>query len=176
MVSSTGLGDYTHLNQEVIPDAGDIQVIKQHGGYAVCSWGKFPLFEFKDVYRFCSPNTNLASFMKMHGAEETYQWLTSWQKMDQDHLPPVEEFATGLVEGENVLGKTEQENYNHLQYVWQENNMTNMHDFLKWYQMLDVIPFAQAVKGVIAPYHKTEPHPTMDEVVIRDRLDGVDIL
>ena len=114
--------------------------------------------------------------MKMHGAEDTYQWLTSWQKMDQDHLPPVEEFATGLVEGENVLGKTEQENYNHLQYVWQENNMTSMHDFLKWYQMLDVIPFAQAVKGWIAPYHKTEPHPTMDEVVIRDRLDGVDIL
>ena len=46
----------------------------------------------------------------MHGAEEEkghfpYQWLTSWQKLDQDHLPPVEEFATGLVEGENVLGK-----------------------------------------------------------------------
>ena len=176
------LGDYTHLNPEVVPDAGDIQVIKQHGGYTAFSWVK--LLEFKNVYRFCSPNTNPASFMKMHGAEEEkghfpYQWLTSWDKLDQDHLPPVEEFATGLVEGENVLGKTEQEiqeNYTHLQHVWQENHMTSMHNFLKWYQMLDVVPFTQAVKGWIAPYHKTEQHPTMDEVVIRDRLDGVDIL
>ena len=62
------LGDYTHLNPEVAPDAGDILVIKQHGGYTAFSWGK--LLEFKDVYQFCSPNTNLASFMKMHGAEE----------------------------------------------------------------------------------------------------------
>ena len=45
------LGDYTHLNPEVVPDAGDIQVIKQHGGYTAFSWCK--LLEFKDVYRFC---------------------------------------------------------------------------------------------------------------------------
>ena len=179
------LGDYSHLQPEVLPDPGDINVIKQHGGYTVFSWGS--LIEFKDVYKFCSPNTNLASFMKMHGAEEAkgffpYQWLTSWDKLAQDHLPPVEEFATGLVEGESVLGATEEqiaENYAELQQVWRDKDMQTMHDFLQWYNMLDVVPFAQAIKGWLAPYHKTVPHPTLftDEgVYMRDPLEGVDIL
>ena len=176
------LGDYSHLDPETIPEAGDIEVIKQHGGYTAFYWGK--LLEFKDVYRFCSPNTNLASFMKMHGAEEAkghfpYQWLTSYNKLDQDHLPPIEDFATGLVAGENVLGRTDQEignNYAHLLDVWHEHGMESMHDFLRWYNMLDVTPFAQAIKNWIAPYHKTELHPSMEGVHIRDRLDGVDIL
>ena len=51
-----------------------------------------------------------------------------------------------------------------------------MHDFLRWYNMLDVTPFAQAIKNWIAPYHKTELHPSLQGVHIRDRLDGVDIL
>ena len=62
------LGDYTHLNPEVMPEGGDISVIKQHGGYTAFFWGK--LITFKDVYKFCAPNTNLANFMKMHMAQE----------------------------------------------------------------------------------------------------------
>ena len=178
------LGDYSHLKPEVMPDSGDIGVIKQHGGYTAFSWGQ--LLTFKDVYKFCSPNTNLASFMKMHGADEEkgffpYQWLTSWDKLSQDHLPSIQEFETGLVEGENLLGKTEEEireNYEGLERVWRENNMQNMRHFLQWYNMLDVRPFAQSIKAWIAPYHKVEPHPTLynDGVMIRDRLDGVDLL
>ena len=61
------LGEYSHLEQENLPEPADIHVIKQHGGYTQLSWGQ--LLDFKDVYKFCSPNTNLVSFMKINGAE-----------------------------------------------------------------------------------------------------------
>ena len=32
------LGDYSHLDPETIPEAGDIEVIKQHGGYTAFYW------------------------------------------------------------------------------------------------------------------------------------------
>ena len=175
------LGEYSHLEEENLPEPADIHVIKQHGGYTQLSWGQ--LLDFKDFYKFCSPNTNLASFMKINGAEESkgffpYQCLSSFDNLSQNHLPQIEDFNTGLLAGENLLGKTPEEikaNYEYLKQVWEENEMENMQCFLKQYQLIDVRPFAVAVKNWLKGYHKTEEKVEYDGVT-RHMTDGVDIL
>ena len=45
------------------------------------------------------------------------------------------------------------ENYSYLQSVWEDNNMQNFSDFLKWYNNKDVVPTLQAMQKMIKFYH-----------------------
>ena len=43
-------------------------------------------------------------------------------------------------------------NYSYLQSVWENNNMQNFSDFLKWYNNKDVVPTLQAMQKMIEFY------------------------
>ena len=45
------------------------------------------------------------------------------------------------------------ENFSYLQSVWENNNMQNFSDFLKWYNKKDVVPTLEAIQKMIEFYH-----------------------
>ena len=60
-------------------------------------------------------------------------------KLDQDHLPPYNEWYNSL-QGKNI----DTEDYEYCKEVRNDNNMTRMNDFLRWYNNCDVIPMVEA--------------------------------
>jgi hypothetical protein len=169
----------------------NIGVIKQAGGYSSISIRG--IMVFKDMYKFCSPNTTLEKFMSSYnktGDSEgkgvfPYEWLTSVDKLDDDHLPEIQHWFSTL-KNENKLGDTEAKQsakLAELQVIWQSEGMTTMKDFLRWYNRLDVIPFCSAIKVWLKTYHKwTEGYEDEDQnyeyeyYSIPDPENGVDIL
>ena len=57
-------------------------------------------------------------------------------KLRRDRIPP-----------------TGDENYSYLQSVWENDNMQNFLDFLKWYNNKDVVPTLEAMQKMIEFYH-----------------------
>ena len=51
------------------------------------------------------------------------------------------------------IPQTGAENYSYLQSVWENNNMQNFSDFLKWYNNKDVVPTLEAMQKMIEFYH-----------------------
>ena len=111
-----------------------------------------------------------------------YEWFDCPKKMDKKELPPYDSFFS-ILRNSNPLEKlyndfqnlvnsglsTEQavaklrmdripptgaENYSYLQSVWENNNMENFSDFLKWYNNKDVVPTLEAMQKMIEFYHK----------------------
>ena len=76
-----------------------------------------------------------------------YEWLDSYDKLDQDHLPPYNEWYSSL-KGKNI----DTEDYEYCKEVWNDNNMTSMHDFLRWYNNCDVVPMVEALDKMFVFY------------------------
>ena len=45
------------------------------------------------------------------------------------------------------------ENYQHLQQIWKQEQMSSFKDFLRWYNNEDVVPTLEAMQKMIAFYH-----------------------
>ena len=108
-------------------------------------------------------------------------WFGCPEKMNNTEFPPYDSFFS-VLRNSNPLEKdyndfqnlvnsgltTEQavaelrmdripptgaENYSFLQNVWENNNMQNFSDFLKWYYNKDVVPTLEAMQKMIESYH-----------------------
>ena len=104
-------------------------------------------FRFLDITNFLAAGSSYSSFLKAFDIAENkgffpYSYLDHPDKLNDTQLPPYEDFFSDL-KGENVLGKPE--NYAIVQNIWRENNMQTFKDFLRYYNLLDVLPFVQAV-------------------------------
>ncbi len=142
------------------------EIIKKNSAYASISVENFI---FLDVSHFLAPGSSYSKFLKAFGIEEKksffpYEWLSSADKLQQEHLPCYDEFYSSLKKA-NVLeiefsrwdGKgspppTGHENYCHLKSVWEQHHMTSMKDFLIYYNNLDVGPFVLAVEKMKSFY------------------------
>ena len=110
-----------------------------------------------------------------------YEWFDHPDKMQITELPPYDSFYSRLrscnaLEAENTdyvnLLKsgmtTEQavvklklskppptgiENYQYLQKIWKQEQMSSFKDFLRWYNNKDVVPTLEAMQKMIAFYH-----------------------
>ena len=110
-----------------------------------------------------------------------YEWFDHPDKMQITELPPYDSFYSRLrscnaLEAENTdyvnLLKsgmtTEQavvklklskppptgiENYQYLQQIWKQDQMSSFKDFLRWYNNKDVVPTLEAMQKMIAFYH-----------------------
>ena len=110
-----------------------------------------------------------------------YEWFDHPDKMQNTELPPYDAFYSKLrscnpLEAEytdyvNLLKSgltTEQavvklklskppptgiENYQYLQQIWKQEQMSSFKDFLSWYNKKDVVPTLEAVQKTIAFYH-----------------------
>ena len=110
-----------------------------------------------------------------------YEWFDCPEKMSNKELPPYDSFFSNL-RNSNPLEKdynnfqnlvnsglstkqavaklrmdrippTGAENHSYLQSVWENNNMENFSDFLKWYNNRDVVPTLEAMQKMIEFYH-----------------------
>ena len=110
-----------------------------------------------------------------------YEWFDCPEKMNNKKLPPYDSFFS-VLRYSNPLEKdyndfqnlvnsgltTEQavvklrmdrkhptgaENYSYLQSVWENNNMQEFSDFLKWYNNKNVVPTLEARQKMIELYH-----------------------
>ena len=111
-----------------------------------------------------------------------YEWLDHTDKMQNTEFPPYEAFYSKLcscnpLEAEytdfvNLLKTgltTEQavvklkklskppptgiENYQYLQQIWKQEQVSSFKDFLPWFKNKDVVPTLEAMPKVIAFYH-----------------------
>ena len=131
---------------------GEVKVIKQQSAYSKIDLGG--RLRFLDVYKYCSPNTNLDSFMKAEGVVGgkfffPYEWFDSYEKLDHPELPPAECFYSSLRQT-NVLGDSPEEiraNYKLCQDVWQREGMKTFKSFLAFYNEMDVGPMVTACKS-----------------------------
>ena len=109
-----------------------------------------------------------------------YEWFDCPEKMNIKELPPFDSFFSILRNSsrlekdyndfQNLVNSgltTEQavaklrmdripptgvENYSYLQSVWENNNMQNFSDFLKWYNNTVVVPTLEAMQKMIEVY------------------------
>ena len=90
-----------------------------------------------------------------------YRKLRSSNPVEADYTDYVNLLKSGLTTEEAVvklkLSKpppTGIENYQYLQHIWKQEQMSSFKDFLRWYNKKDVIPILEAMqKEKIASYH-----------------------
>ena len=149
---------------------GEIKVIKQQSAYSKIDLGH--QLRFLDVYKYCSPNTNLDSFMKAEGVVGgkfffPYEWFDSYEKLDHPELPPVECFYSSLRQA-NVLGDSQEEiqaNYKLCEEGWQREGMKTFKDFLVYYNNMDVGPMVKACKSWLRYYHQTDKIDVLKDTI-----------
>ena len=110
-----------------------------------------------------------------------YEWFDCLEKLNNKEFPPYDSFFS-VLRNSNPLEKdcndfqnlvnggltTEQavtklrmdripptvaENFLYLQSAWENNNMQNFSDFLKWYNNKDVVPTLEETQKMIEFYH-----------------------
>ena len=112
------------------------------------------LFKFQDCLNLISPS-NLRSFISAWAPNSLqkgyfpYEWLVSLAQLNQTHLPPIEEFYSNLRDENEVTPVI----YKFLQATWKQKKMKTMRDFLAWYNNLDTVPFAEALKNMNDTYY-----------------------
>ena len=73
-----------------------------------------------------------------------YRWLTSFNKLNEKQLPPYKYFERT---------KTSEDEYKSIHTLWVKENMSDMFDYLKYYNNLDVIPLIQGIPKPRAIYY-----------------------
>ena len=167
--------DLNLLRQQLITTylreyGGEIKVIKQQSAYSKIDLGN--QLRFLDVYKYCSPNTNLDSFMKAEGVVGgkfffPYEWFDSYEKLDHPALPPVECFYSSLKQT-NVLGGSQEEiqaNYKLCEEAWHREGMKTFKDFLVYYNSMDVGPMVKACKSWLRYYHQTDKIDVLKDTI-----------
>ena len=150
---------------------GKPTLIKRGNHYSMISNA---YFKFLDITNYLPPATSYANFLKSMEIEEKkfffpYEFLTSYEKLNQSFLPPYpsQEWYSALKnvdllnhdyeqwERSGQRGnppKTGQENYEMIKETWNENGWTSMRDYLVYYNNCDTIPFVTAVSKLIEMY------------------------
>ena len=117
---------------------------------------KTECLQFVDILNFLAPGFSLASFMRAYGCKEIkgnfpYEWVDSLEKLNEPHIPPIEDFT-------NNLHRTTltPEEYQQCQRVWKEHQMSTFRDYLIWYNNRDVTPFVEAIEKMRVFYEERE--------------------
>ena len=111
-----------------------------------------------------------------------YEWFDCQQKMNNSELPPYDAFLSKLsnvkplakdysdfqtllssgLKTEEAISKMKlpkpppsgEENYQYLLDIWNHENLWTFRDFLRWYNIRDVVPTPEAMQKMLAFYHK----------------------
>jgi hypothetical protein len=131
------------------PDKEEVTPLKTNSMYRVIT---SKTLKFLDVANFLAAGVSLDSWLKAYKCSMTkgffpYEWLDSYDKLYQDHLPSYNEWYSSL-KGKNIDIK----DYEYCKDVWNTNNMTNMMDFLRWYNNCDVVPMVEALNKMFVFY------------------------
>ena len=153
-------------------------VIKKANQFISFSFGDIQLL---DIMNYFGGATSLDSFLKAYKTSETkgffpYEWfddpdktssygafyskLRSCNPLEAEYKDYVNLLKSGLSTEQAVvklkLSKpppTGIENYQYLQQIWKQEQMSSLKDFLRWYKNKDVVPNLEAMQKMIAFYH-----------------------
>ena len=120
--------------------------IKQGSRYKSLSNDKICIL---DQMAYVAAGTSLDKYLKSRETDMIkghfpYRWLTSFNKLNEKQLPPYKYFERT---------KTSEDEYKTLHTLWVKENMSNMFDYLKYYNNLDVIPLIQGITKHRAFYY-----------------------
>ena len=118
-------------------------VVKRNNDFLCIST---PTLRFLDIVNFIAPGFSYAKYLAAYGITEQkgffpYEYLTSYQQLNESCLPPHEQFYSSLKQS-NISAQE----YAFCQKVWTDHHMTTLRDFLVWYNNLDVLPFLAALE------------------------------
>ena len=141
-----------------------IKVAKKDNNYMFLTTSKF---KFLDIKNFLAPGMSYAKWCKSLGCglEKLmfpYEWLTSYDKLS--HVGPVEyENFYSSLSGKNTLSPAE---YEEFRTEFHKRECVTMMDWLREYNLADVVPFIEAVNKTRNQYYDDEIDILKDAVSI----------
>ena len=146
-------------------DTCDVNVIKKGSTYTQIGTRRF---KFLDISNYLAGGVSYSAFLQAYKIPEAksyfpYEWFDHPAKLDFPCLPPYQTFYSEQKQ-RNVLEvrdkKEDDDNddqdhndkvlcarrYRELQDIWRHRGMVTFHDFLEYYNNLDLGPFVQAVE------------------------------
>ena len=127
----------------------DIQfVIKRTNSYLCLKTSKL---RFLDIKNFLAPGFSYHKFLVAYGAELRkfyfpYEFVTDLDKLESG-LPEHSDFYSSLSKS-NIT----QEEYDLVVKTWMEKGWSSLRKMLIYYNLLDCVPFIQAVENLLQPY------------------------
>ena len=116
-----------------------------------------PQFSFLDIVNFLAPGFSYEKFLKAYDCSADkgffpYEWFDSRDKLMTTELPKHEDFYSTL-KGKNIS----EEEYAICEKAWSSlpkdaDDKVYFHQFLKWYNDLDVEPFVEAIEKMFQYY------------------------
>ena len=127
----------------------DIQfVIKRTNSYLCLKTSKL---RFLDIKNFLAPGFSYCKFLVAYGAELRkfyfpYEFVTDLDKLESG-LPKHNDFYSSLSKS-NIT----QEEYDLVVKTWMEKGWSSLPEMLIYHNLLDCMPFVQAVENLLQPY------------------------
>ncbi|POM61971.1 putative Polyprotein [Phytophthora palmivora] len=132
-----------------------VSAIKSANGYMCLTAGGFKVL---DITRYMSAGTSLHQYLEAYAGKCScpneiectsqmgkgffpYEYLTSYDMLDEPGLPPRSAFDSKL-----RSTKLTDKEWKRVQWVWGHYEMKTLRELLVWYNDLDVIPFMKAIK------------------------------
>ena len=111
-----------------------------------------PQLAFLDLKIYFAPNYLLALFLEHYGTSESkgsfdYEKVKGVGNLSIPGIPSHNDFFSTL-RGKTVSPET----YKVVKHAWIVNEMQTLFDLLKWYSLLDVQPFLEAVFVYLSQY------------------------
>ena len=161
-------------------------VIKKTNQFLSLETGDFQFLNImKFLGRATSPNSFLKAYKTSETKGFfPYEWFDHPDKMQNTELPPYDAVSSKLrscnpleadytdyvnllksgLTTEHAVVKlklskpppTEIENYQYLQEIWKQEQMSSFKDFSRWYNFKDVVLFLEARQKMIAFYHEKD--------------------
>ena len=123
------------------------------------------MFKFLDVKNYIAPALNYAVWCKLIGSRLQklmfpYEWWDSYKKLS--HVGPVsyEDFYS------NLKPTITREEYKRFLTLFKENDCATMDDWLRVYNVADVVPFIKAFRKMAGQYHPDKIDVCKDAVSI----------
>ena len=138
-----------YLLKRVMDD--DLNVIKRGNVFMSLSTSRL---RFLDLSLYLAPGFSLDQFLRAYQTSVfkgkfPYEFLDSYTKLNYDRLPPKEAFYNNL---KNIA--ISDDDYAECQKIWVAEGMRNLSDYLKFYNIRDVVPFLEAI-GKQFDFYKT---------------------
>ena len=127
----------------------DSFIVKRNNSYVCISLN---CFKFLDVSQYLAPGFSYSAFLKAYDCTQRkgffpYEWFDCPEKLHNSAIPTHSDFFSLLRNGN--ISEAE---YLFCQEIWKEKKMQTFEDFLRWYNILDVEPFVEAVEKMIGFY------------------------
>ena len=142
----------------------DVNVAKKENSYMFLST---PNFKFLDIKNYLAPGLSYNAWCRAYGCELQklafpYEWFDSFDKLNHKGPVKYEEFFSALKGGITIS----QEEYQNFCDEFSKRGCVTMKDWLKEYNLADVMPFIEALEKTRKQYYPDEIDLLKDAVSI----------